>query len=42
MKIEKNTNKKFTFCFSLVTRDEVEKEIILLDILKSQPFNNIP
>ena len=41
MKIEENINKNFKFSFSLATRDEVEKEINLLNTLKSQPFNDI-
>ena len=42
MKIEKNANKNFKFSLSLVTRDEIEKEIKLLDTSKSQPFNDNP
>ena len=33
MKIEENINKNLKFSFSLVTREEVEKEIKLLDTL---------
>ena len=41
MKIEENINKNFKWSFSLITRDEVEKEINLIDISKSQPNNGI-
>ena len=33
MKIEENINKNLKFSFSLVTREELEKEIKLLDTL---------
>ena len=35
MKIEENINKSFKLFFTIVTRDEVEKEIKLLNISKS-------
>lgn len=41
MKIEENINKSFKLFFTIVTRDEVEKEINLIDISKSQPNNGI-
>ena len=41
MKIEENINKSFKLFFTIVTRDEVEKEIKLLNISKSQSFNDI-
>ena len=41
MKIEENINKNFKWSFSSITRDEVEKEINLIDISKSQPNNGI-
>ena len=41
MKIEENINKSFKLFFIIVTRDEVEKEIKLLNMSKSQSFNDI-
>ena len=41
MKIEEHINKNFKWSFSSITRDEVEKEINLIDISKSQPNNGI-
>ena len=34
MKIEENINANFKFYFSLVTKDEIEKEINLFNTLK--------
>ena len=41
MKIRENINKNFTFSFSLVTSDEIEKEINQLNISKSQSHKDI-